>query len=443
VRDAILFLAFACVIPFIFKRPVVGVLAYACVGLMNPHRLTYGAAYNFPFAMLLCGMTLLSLVISKEKKKLPMTGPVLVLLIFIAWMTLTSTMALVPETTWDGWSKVMKTMLMLIVTMMIVRTAADVKALALVVAMSLGFWGFKSGLYTIMSGGSAGMMGPANSYISDNNTLALGLVTSVPLLVYVASQAPPKWIRRGVVALAVLTAVGALGSYSRGALLGAIAMGLFLWLKSSSKLKTGLLIVLLAPIIYLSMPDAWTGRMHSIDDYQEDQSAMGRINSWYFAINVANHYPLGGGMGVFTPRIYEMYAPFPQSFHVAHSIYFEVLADNGYGGLLIFLLLFLLGWRTGTRVLRACKGKPELAWAETLTRMCQVSIIGYLVAGAFLSLAYYDLPYYVLAILVCLEKVLILAPQADNIPPMRLPFLRRWFKPDASGAGNGAPAPGR
>jgi putative inorganic carbon (HCO3(-)) transporter len=425
VRDAILFLAFACLIPYVFKRPIVGALAYAVISLMNPHRMTYGPAFDFPFAMLMCVLTLLSLVLSREKKKLPMTAPVVILCLFCVWMTITSLFALEPNLVWREWNRVMKTMLMILVTLMVIRTVSDVKMLAIVVALSLGFWGFKGGMYTILSGGSSGMLGPAGSYITDNNTMALALVTTVPLLVYMVSQVHHKWLKRGVIALATLTALGALGSYSRGALLGASAMVAFLWLKSHNKAKIGLMIILLAPIMYISMPDQWTARMHSIDDYQQDGSAMGRINAWQFAINIASHYPLGGGYLVFTPRLFQLYAPEPTAFHVAHSIYFQVLGEHGYFGLLLFLLLLVFGWRTGTQVIRHCKDKPELNWASRLARMCQVSIIGYMVAGTFLSMAYYDLLYYILIILIGIQKVLMVAPQPDDTPPLRLPFRKR------------------
>jgi putative inorganic carbon (HCO3(-)) transporter len=200
---------------------------------------------------------------------------------------------------------------------------------------------------------------------------------------------------------------------------------MFLWLKSRSKGKTGILLLLLAPVVLMAMPEEWTGRMHSIDNYQEDASAQGRINAWGFAINIANHFPLGGGFGVFSPSMFKLYAPNPDVFYVAHSIYFQVLGEHGYFGLFLYLLMLFAGWRTGTRIMRKCGTNPDLAWAAELARMCQVSIVGFMTAGAFLALAYYDLPFYVLALLICTEKVLFLAPQTDNTPPMRLPFFKR------------------
>lgn len=425
-RDALVFLAFFATVPFIFKRPVVGALVYAVFSLMNPHRLGYGRAYDFPFAMVIVVFTVISIVISKEQKKIPPLPVVVVFFIFCMWMTLTAFFALEPLIVWLEWNRVMKTMLMIALTVLTVRTVRDVNVLAATVALSLGFWGFKGGLFTIMSGGSRGMLGPEGSFISDNNTMALAMVTTVPLLVYLVSQAPTKWIKYALISVAILTTVSALGSYSRGALLASMAMGAFLWLKSRNKVKIGIVIVLMAPLIYLSMPADWTARMHSIDDYKEDSSAMGRINAWHFAFNIANNFPMGGGFFTFTPRLFKEYAPNPEAFHVAHSIFFQVLGEHGYVGLALFLIMLLLGWRTGSQIIKFARGKPELTWARTLAQMCQVSMIGYLTAGTFLTMAYYDLIYYVLAILVCIQKVVMISPQKDDIPPVRLKFLDRF-----------------
>ena len=426
-RDIILFLAFLAIIPFIFKRPVVGAIAYAVVSLMNPHRLTYGFAQNFPFALYLCLVTLAAILVSREQKKIPMTPPVLIMLLFFTWYTVTTVFAQVPVSAWVYWERYAKTMLMVFVTIMTVRTVSDVKVLALTVALSLGFWGAKSGVFVIFSGGGEGLRGPLSSFISDNNTLALAMVTITPLLVYVTTRAKTKWVKRAAMAMVALTMLAAIGSYSRGALLGTFAMGFFLWLKSTHKLKTGLAFALIIPIVFALMPPQWTGRMNTIQTYDEDASATGRINSWHFAINVANEFVLGGGPSVFTPHMFMLYAPEPERYYDAHSIYFQVLGEQGYIGLAIFLIMLLTAWRSGGRLIRHCRGKEDLAWALMLARMCQVSMIGYLAAGAFLTMAYYDLIYYVIAILVCVDKVLIRAPQKDDTPPMRLKFVERYL----------------
>jgi putative inorganic carbon (HCO3(-)) transporter len=412
-RDAILFLMIMGALPFAFKRPVIGIFLWTWVSLMNPHRLAYGFAYSFPFAAIIAGVTFIGMFASREPKKLPMTPLVVVLILFMTWMTLTGFSAFEQEAAWDEWNRVFKTLLMFLVTVAIIHKVEDLKRFAWVVALSIGFYGFKGGLFTIMTGGHSRVLGPYGTYIADNNDLALALVMTVPLVWYLQAQATNKWLRYALIALAVLTMAAAAGSYSRGALLAGGAMLVFLWLKSANKARTGIVLLMALPLLFLFMPEAWFERMDSIGEYKQDGSAMGRINSWNMAFNIASHNLMGGGYRCFTPAVFRLWAPEPLNVHAPHSIYFQVLGEHGFVGLALFLTFLFLAWRTGARVLRFCKGKPELAWAGNLAAMCQVSLIGYVVGGAFLTLAYVDQIYDIVAIMLLLEKVLMLHP-ANN-----------------------------
>ena len=75
-------------IPFIFKRPWLGILLWSWIGYMNPHRLAWGFAFNFPFAMIVGVVTILAFMASKEKKEMVWTRETILLLIFIGWMHL-------------------------------------------------------------------------------------------------------------------------------------------------------------------------------------------------------------------------------------------------------------------------------------------------------------------------------------------------------------------
>jgi putative inorganic carbon (HCO3(-)) transporter len=418
-RDIIVSLIIFGLLPFSFKRPAVGVLLFTWVSLMNPHRMCYGFAYNLPFAAIIAVVTTISLFTSKEPKKLPITPVTIALLLFTAWVTFTSMFALEPNLVWIEWNRVIKTFYMVLISLMVLNNTKDLKLFVWVVALSLGFFGFKGGLFTIMSGGNFRVYGPAGSYIEENNGMALALVTTLPLMWYLRSLVNKRWMMHALTAVMVFSAVAAMGSYSRGALVGGATMMIFLWWHSQKKAQTGFVLVIMVVVIMAVMPGAWFDRMNSIGEYQEDGSAMGRINAWHFAINVATHNILGGGFNVFTPRMFYVYAPEPTNYHVAHSIYFEVLGDHGFIGLGLFLALMFCAWRTGTRVYKHCVKDPELRWAAQMARMCQVSIIGYGVSGAFLSLAYFDLYYDVIIILVLLEKLLLEKKPATITFPAR------------------------
>jgi probable O-glycosylation ligase (exosortase A-associated) len=413
-RDIIITLIIFGILPFSFKRPAIGALLFTWVSLMNPHRLTYGFAYTFPFAAAIAGVTLLSLFTSKEPKRLPITSVTGTLMVFAAWMTFTSFFALESNLVWLEWNRVIKTFLMVIITMMIINNTRDLKIFVWVVALSLAFFGTKGGLFTLASGGHFRVYGPDGSYIAENNGMALALVTTLPLIWFLRSELKNKWLVLGMTAATALTAVSAMGSYSRGALVGGAAMLFFLWCHSQKKAQTAVVLLAVVGLIMAVMPDAWFDRMHTIDEYHEDSSAMGRINAWKFAINIATTFPLGGGYNVFTPRMFKLYAPEPLDYHVAHSIWFQVLGDHGFVGLALFIMLMIFTWRTGTRVRKYCETVPDLKWAANLARMCQVSIIGYAISGSFLSLAYFDLYYDIIIILVCMEKILL--PSARKAP---------------------------
>jgi probable O-glycosylation ligase (exosortase A-associated) len=132
---------------------------------------------------------------------------------------------------------------------------------------------------------------------------------------------------------------------------------------------------------------------------------MGRINAWLTNLTIASRHVTGGGFEIYTPEVYALYAPDPSNVLVAHSIYFSVLGEHGYIGLGLFLLLWLLALRLSGEIAARAQ-EPGLQWARDLALMCQVALVGYAVGGAFLSLAYFDLPYNLIVMLVVTRALL-------------------------------------
>ena len=177
-------------------------------------------------------------------------------------------------------------------------------------------------------------------------------------------------------------------------------MSIFLAMKSRRKVAivVGAVVVLTA---FMLMPGQWHERMATIGSYEEDSSAMGRINAWWMAWNLAkDRFPIGGGFAIYEPDVFARYAPNPIDLHAAHSIYFQVIGEHGFVGLFLFLLVFLLAWRAGSWTIRNTRGIPELSWASDLAGMLQASLVGFAIGGAFLSLTYFDLPYYIAVMLI-------------------------------------------
>jgi len=319
----------------------------------------------------------------------------------VLWINVTTVFAIDTSHALPMWERVMKIQIMVLVGIYLLHSKNHVQILIWIVAGSVAFFGIKGGLFTLRLGGEFRVYGPEGSFIEDNNALALAIVMTIPLLRYLQLQATRRWVWWGLLVAMVLCGFSALGSQSRGGLLAIAAMIGYLWWKSRSKLATGFVLVMLVPVAIGFMPEKWEDRMRSIENYEQDASAMGRINAWMMAINLANDRPLvGGGFEIYNDKVFGRYAPDPSDVHSAHSIYFQMLGEHGYVGLALFLLLWALVWRNASWINRQSRSRKNLHWASDLARMIQVSLIGYAVGGAFLNLAYYDVPYNLLVALV-------------------------------------------
>lgn len=391
-------------VPFILRTPSYGMVAWIWISVMNPHMQGWGFARTFPFAAIIAVATMVSMLVNRERYRLPTNGVVLAFIAFVAWMSLGTLFAFYPDQVGAQLIKVLKIMGMSLIVLMLLKTREHVKWLIWAVVVSLGFYGVKGGIFTLATGGAHRVWGPSGTFIDGNNEIALALVMVIPLMYYLMDQIENKWGKRAMLVSIGLCAIASLGSYSRGAALALAAMLVFMWLKGRHKAKLGLLLVVLVPLALVFMPEQWHSRIDTINSYEQDASAMGRINAWRMAYNLANAHPLfGGSFEIYNREVFSRFAPIPDDVHAAHSIYFQVLGEHGWAGLGLYLLLGFLTWRTGTWVIRHTRYIEELQWATDMVRMIQVSLLGFMVGGAFLSLAYFDVPYYLMAALVAVR----------------------------------------
>ena len=404
-RDLLLAAILVGVVPVSFRWPWMGTIAWTWVSLMYPHRLTFGFAQDLPIAAIVGGATLVGFVMMPAERRVPQGSIPVVLALFLVWMCVTSIFAIYPSAIGEMFVKVMKIQVMIFVTMALIHNRKQLEIFVWVIVVSLGFYGVKGGLFTLRHGGVGEVAGPAGSFIAANNEIGLALTMVLPLMYYGVITSSNRWAKSAFVAAMILTAMAALGTQSRGALLAVGATTIFLWVKNPQKLRNGIVLSIVAIALVTFMPESWVNRMGTIRNYEDDGSAEGRLNAWRMAWNLAVDRPIGGGFEVITPELFQRYAPNPLDLHAAHSIYFQVLGEHGFPGLFLFLLLWLVAWRTATWVKANALRFEETAWAARLAMMVQVSMIAYLVGGAFLSLAYFDLPYDLLVILVVLQRI--------------------------------------
>jgi probable O-glycosylation ligase (exosortase A-associated) len=440
-RSLILFMVFLVLAVLSLTMPSIGVLTWAWIAIMSPHRLTWDFTYTLQLNLAIVFITFIAWVVAREPKRMPVNAATVMILLFMAWMTLTTATSLAPANSWFHWDLHIKNLIFALAVMAIMRTQVRIQALIWITVMSIGYFGVKGGGFTIVHGGAYTVLGPPESIIEDRNHLALASCMIIPLMNYLRVTSANRFIRIGLMLAMALTIISVIGSYSRGGFLALSVTAFVFWLRSSGKLATMvLLLACFVPAVML-MPTEWKERIGTIENYRQDDSVQGRFDAWNYAMRVAADRPLVGG-GLATTEVgpvFHKYVPDrPQ--RAAHSIYFQVLGDQGVIGLMIFLGIGVVGWLNTLSVVRLARGKPEFEWAWHLGRMMQVSFISYFVAGAALSMAYYTV-FFLSVVIVALVKAILVNAERTAVQPIERVRRGGFLRPAAAAPVAAAAAP--
>lgn len=440
-RDLFVTLVIFGALPFCLARPWIGILTWSWIGYMNPHRLTWGYAYNLPFAMIVAIATLTGLLFTRDRRPLPRALETYLLLALWGLFVISTFSAIEPVDAWDQLDKVSKILLVTFVTMLLFQDTYKLKLLLYVIALSIGFYGLKGGIWALATGGGNQVLGPPETFISGNTEIGLALNMVIPIVLLLSRFEERRWLRNGLRAVFFFSIIAVIFTYSRGAVLGLGVMLTLTFVKSRAKFIVLPLAIVLALFGKAIVPEQWLTRMGTIQTYEEDRSANMRLNSWYVAYQLALDNPfIGAGFRPFSPGIYLRYSPEERwnDQQDAHSIYFQVLAEHGFTGLGLYLALIASTLISLRRIARQARRVPELAFHFFAAQMIEVGLIGFLISGAFLSMSYFDLFFHLVAITAIL-KVLVLqraetavatAPAAPPVaPPRRTPQPARVALP--------------
>lgn len=249
------------------------------------------------------------------------------------------------------------------------------------------------------------------TFLGDGNDFALSLVVLLPLCVYVLIDASNKFYKMVMLAVVGTLLLAVIGTSSRGASLGLAAVLLYMWWRGRRKGLGLLAIGAVVTAVMFYAPPEYFGRLETLRSYQEEGSAQGRIMAWKSAVRMANDHPITGvGTGHFPIKLGTEYRP-PEygdqnlPWLTAHSIYFLVLGELGYPGIFFLLGVLYVNYRAGERILRRVRmcDVPLARRYERLFLCLNGSLIGYAVAGAFLSALYYPHLYVISGIFIAAE----------------------------------------
>lgn len=374
------------------RYPYVGILLWTWITLMDPHQQAFGFSREFPINLIVAIATIVALFASKEKKKLPADATTAFIFLFLVWITINGFQAVDPAWSWPLWDRTWRIIVLGVLVSMTATNRTRTHALMLVTTLSLLYFGVKGGAFTIVTGGNYHVIGQGNSITSDNNQLALAILMAIPLGNYVRLHSSNRWARYILLAAMILSMVAVLGSYSRGAFLALAGLVVIAWFRAKRKwLYPIVAAMVVIPALHF-MPQSYFDRINTIQDAQSDSSFEGRVTAWRVALGYArDHFPFGAGFsGPELPQIFGRYAP-GQDSHAAHSIYFQVLGDNGFVGLAIYMVILGLCFWNCFMIRKKTKRIAEMVWLYDLAGMIQLTLFVFCVGGAALSFAYYDM----------------------------------------------------
>ena len=317
----------------------------------------------------------------------------------------------------SAWVRTRQHFATFVVALAITWVLADRKNFERTVWFWVGIMSYQA-LYSFLHAGRG-----AGGFIGDENDLALACATVFPF-VYAGMLYSKQ--RLLCLLMAMLYSAAIVFSWSRGGFLGLLAATLYCVLVGRHKVRNISVGVVAAFLFYLALPASYKAELGTIQEIQESDkgTSEGRFFLWQAATNMWLDHPIqgvGAGnspwlIGEYQPRETEgdlfnrpMYMKRNWSGTVVHSLYFELLAENGLIGVAIFLGVVYLHFKTLRRlrreVTRDSRASPELKRKVDLyvTGLAGAGV-AYLVAGAFLAVLYYPYLWYFSAMAVALDR---------------------------------------
>jgi probable O-glycosylation ligase (exosortase A-associated) len=342
-----------------------------------------------------------------------------VMFLFACWICLTYVTAYNRDASWFYIVEYSKLFVMYFVATIVVRNLRQIWILYLLTALSLGYIAYEINFLYLVNGrldiyhhGYGGV---------DNNGAGLMLAVGVPLCVYAwqATNKMYRWLYLGFVPF-LLHAI--MLSYSRGAMVGIIVGVPLIVMRATRRRQFAAAILLLALVLPSMAGEEVRNEFFSASDYQEDGSAQSRFGSWTAAIRMANEHPFLG-MGLRNSPLYSHLYGADMEGRVIHSQFFQILADCGYPGLGLYLLVLATSWLALRRVRKAMKGRTdsEALLIKSMASGIECGLFVFCASATFLSVELFELPYVLLLLSAQLGALVQLSAQTVTQPAAARP----------------------
>ena len=396
-----------------FRRPFIFVLAYTYIDIVAPQKVSWGILSHIPVSLIAFLCAFIAWFVAEDKNGIRVSLRQFLLLSLLVYCGLTTQTADFPVEAAEKWTWVWKALLFALFLPLTLRTRLRIEALTLIMVLSIGVIVIGGGIKTLAGGGGYGelrLLVDNNTGLYEGSIISAVAIAVIPLALWLSrfgTVFPPEWRVKGFAwALCFSCALMPIGTGARTGLVCVVVLAALILRTARRRALIVSLMVIGGLIAVPLLPKEFTDRMNTIGNHQSDQSASTRVAVWKWTIAFAERHPFGGGFEAYRQNRLEYdtvkadyagdnnaaleYQPIVEQGRAYHSSYFEMLGEQGYPGLAMWLALHLLGvWQM--EVLRRRYRKEtseEFRWVSPLAEALQQAQVIYLVGSTFVGIAF-------------------------------------------------------
>jgi probable O-glycosylation ligase (exosortase A-associated) len=427
-----------------FRRPFLFVLAYIYIDVVSPQRLSYYLINSIQLSMIAACLAFAGWLVAEKKTDLRFSVRQGLIALLLCYTFYTTSNADFPIEAAEKWDWAWKALAFAIFLPLTLRSRLRIEAALLYLTLSAAAIIIVGGIKTMLSGGGYGvlnLMVNNNSNLYESSTISTVAIAIIPLILWLArfgTVFPPDWrVKSFAAALVFACLLMPIGTEARTGLvcIAVLAMLMLRDVKRRFLYLAGASLLTLAAIPFL--PASFTGRMSTIQGYQSDNSAGVRLAVWGWTWNYAQEHPLGGGFGAYRQNKIEVRTVAIEGSggtqtvtartqmdqgRAYHSSYFEMLGEQGFPGLILYLLIQGAGLVRMEIVRRRYrKAEGDDAWIAPLATALQHFALIYLVGSLFVGIAYQPFAWLMFAVGIGLDSWLVRRARAGAKKPFLAP----------------------
>lgn len=396
-----------------FRRPFIFVLAYTYIDVVSPQKVSWGIMSQIPISLIAFLCAFGAWFVAEDKNGTRFSLRQFLMLMLLIYCGMTTQQADFPLEAAEKWSWVWKALVFAMFLPLTLRTRLRIEALTLVMVLSIGVIVIGGGIKTITGGGGYGtlrLLVDNNTGLYESSIISAVSIAVIPLALWLARFGtifPPDWRVKGFAwALCFACALMPIGTGARTGLVCVVVLAALVLRTAKRRLMIVSLMAAGALISLPLLPAEFVARMNTIGNHQSDESASTRVAVWMWTLDFVKDRPFGGGFDAYRQNKLEYnavtaqqagdnntaleYRPVVDEARAYHSSYFEMLGEQGWPGLAMWLALHLLGlWQMEVLRRRFRKDESEeFRWVSPLAEALQQAQVIYLVGSTFVGIAF-------------------------------------------------------